>query len=252
VLPPLSRLTNMNSYCAYDGEGNTFENAISDVGEGDFSKGTSYESWSEIPTSRTRLLKLCQQSINNGYAKKIVFVSGDQHWAEIQAKKMPSDADAGDEQMLYEVTASGIDQRFDEAIDNSSRVRVRSADHQGTGEFDNECNFPFKFGGVVYDDCTSDGSEAPWCSIETETNGNHIDGRWGNCIPEDQELVPRSMQSYGTSCKCTNQYHHTCTAQANYGGISVDWSMGRMKLAVYTSTPHHEDEVEASSIFVDF
>ena len=72
----------------------------------------------------------------------------------------------------------------------------------------------------------------------------------GNCLPEEEELVPRSMQSYGKSRKCTDQYHHTCTAQANYGGIEVDWSTNRMKLAVYT--PHHEGEVEASSIIVDF
>ena len=250
VLPPLNRGRDLSDYCAYDGNGNSFDTAIADVGESDVGSGTSYEAWAEIPTSRTRLLKLCQKSINDGNAKEIVFVSGDQHWAEIQAKKMPFDENAGAEQILYEVTASGIDQQWNVDVDNPNRVRVRSADSQGSGDFVNECNFPFQYDGTVYNDCTTVGHDKPWCSIETTSNDVHIPGSWGNCLPEEEELVPRSMQSYGKSRKCTDQYHHTCTAQANYGGIEVDWSSNRMKLAVYT--PHHEGEVEASSILVDF
>ena len=37
----------------------------------------------------------------------IIFVSGDQHWAELMAKEMPSSLDFGPAQTLYEVTASG-------------------------------------------------------------------------------------------------------------------------------------------------
>lgn len=219
VLPPLYRSRNLIDYCAYDGEGNLFDTAIAEVGESTNSKGTSYESWAEIPTSRTRLLKLAQKCINDGLAKQIVFVSGDQHWAEIQAKKMPVDVDgAGNEQILYEVTASGIDQNYNEAVDNSNRVRVRSADDKGTGEFDNECNFPFTYNGVVYNDCTTVGSnivDKSWCYTQAG------DSSWGYCLDEDKELVPRSMQSHGRSNKCTDEYHHTCTARANYGGKHI-------------------------------
>jgi len=251
VLPPLNRGRNFGDYCAYDWNGNSFETAIADLGESDFVSGTSYETWAEIPTSRTRLLKLCQKSINDGNAKAIVFVSGDQHWAEIQAKRMPFDEKAGGaEQILYEVTASGIDQRWQVDVDNPNRVRVRSADSRGSGDFVYECNFPFEYNGIVYDDCITVDHDRPWCSTGTLANDKHIHGSWGNCLPEEEELVPRSMQSYGKSRKCTDQYHHTCSAQANYGGIEVDWSTRRMKLAVYT--PHHEGEVEASSILVEF
>ena len=45
--------------------------------------------------------------INRGRAKIIIFVSGDQHWAELMAKRMPSSLDYGPAQTLYEVTASG-------------------------------------------------------------------------------------------------------------------------------------------------
>ena len=37
----------------------------------------------------------------------IIFVSGDQHWAELMAKEMPSSLAFGPAQTLYEVTASG-------------------------------------------------------------------------------------------------------------------------------------------------
>ena len=37
----------------------------------------------------------------------IIFATGDQHWAELMAKEMPSSLDFGPAQTLYEVTASG-------------------------------------------------------------------------------------------------------------------------------------------------
>ena len=37
----------------------------------------------------------------------IIFATGDQHWAELIAKEMPSSLDFGPAQTLYEVTASG-------------------------------------------------------------------------------------------------------------------------------------------------
>lgn len=169
-MPPLNLGRDFGDYCAYDWNGNSFETAIAEVGESDFASGTSYESWAEIPTSRTRLLKLCQKPINDGNAKEIVFVSGDQHWAEIQAKKMTFDENAGDEQILYEVTASGIDQRWNFDVDNPNRVRVRSADSQGSGDFVYECNFPFEYKGVVYNDCDTVGHDRPWCSTKTDSN----------------------------------------------------------------------------------
>jgi hypothetical protein len=67
---------------------------------------------------------------------------------------------------------------------------------------------------------TSDGRDASWCSIETKQNDKHGHGvgRWGYCLVEDQELVPQCNPMERLAGKCTDQYHHTCTVPANYGG----------------------------------
>jgi alkaline phosphatase D len=168
-------------YCAYDGSGGTFDEARESVGEGsDKWRGLTYECWGEIPQERARLLQLCQKAINDGHAKKIIFLSGDQHWGEIMAKQMPASNVYGAPQVLYEVTASGIDQSWDEANYNSNRIRSRSADYLGDGFHNRECNFPFIYGGVTYNDCTKAGGESrPWCSIETDQNNYHVTGKWG-------------------------------------------------------------------------
>ena len=82
VLPPTDQQRALTSYCAYDGAGGTFEQAIADVGESRDYLGTAYESWAEIPQQRAKLLQKVQQCINSGHAKQVVFVSGDQHRRE--------------------------------------------------------------------------------------------------------------------------------------------------------------------------
>jgi uncharacterized Zn finger protein len=54
-----------------------------------------------------------------------------QHWAELMAMRVPASAEHGPSVVLHEVTASGIDQRWEEAIGNANRVRQRTADYQG-------------------------------------------------------------------------------------------------------------------------
>ena len=104
-------------------------------------------------------------------------MSGDQHWAELMVKKVPASLEYGPSVVLHEITASGIDQYWDETIYNSNRLRVRTADYQGDGQFSYECNFPFIYGGVTYTSCTDVGEPKPWCSIET-SGGHHVSG---NC-----------------------------------------------------------------------
>ena len=64
-------------------------------------------------------------AINKGMAKAIIFVSGDQHWGEIMAKKMPPipkiDEQLGKSQMLYEITSSGIFQKWNYKVPNMNR-----------------------------------------------------------------------------------------------------------------------------------
>jgi alkaline phosphatase D len=141
-------------------------------------------------------------------------MSGDQHWAEIMAKAMPESAEYGPSVTLHEITASGIDQSWKEDIFNANRLRVRSADHQGNGVFDQECNFPFTYNGVVYTECTLADSAVPWCSTKTTSNGEHITGQWGNCLDKQSELFQSG--SFSNENTCTDQLSHVCSAQVYF------------------------------------
>jgi len=43
------------------------------------------------------------------------------------------------------------------------------------------CVFPFKFKGVTYTHCAKRTWSQPWCSVATDSDGNHIPGQWGLC-----------------------------------------------------------------------
>lgn len=188
-------------------------------------------------------------------------------------KEMPASEEFGPAVQLHEVTASGIDRHWDEDILNAHRLRVRSADTRGDSVFDQECNFPFWYRGRRYSACTPDGEEglAPWCSLQTNAEGNHSAGMWGFCQQPARELAQDFRFSGANTC--TDQVAHVCTAQvsahwnkrlaaafvlcavhpqrptclhcsrlsgsqANYGAVEVDWAAGRVLLQVWT--PHEE------------
>jgi len=47
------------------------------------------------------------------------------------------------------------------------------------------CVFPFKFRNRLYKTCTTaDGDTSPWCSVQVDTVGNHVQGQWGYCNSE--------------------------------------------------------------------
>merc|ERR1712112_751301 len=47
------------------------------------------------------------------------------------------------------------------------------------------CVFPFTFSGKQYTRCTTAGGfSSPWCSTQTDSRGNHVQGQWGNCDPD--------------------------------------------------------------------
>ena len=62
---------------------------------------------------------------------------------------------------------------------DSDLVRVRGNDLP--------CIFPFKINGRRYDGCTTDDEVMPWCSVQTDDEGNHVpsdeeNGKtWGYC-----------------------------------------------------------------------
>ena len=49
------------------------------------------------------------------------------------------------------------------------------------------CVFPFRYNGVLYNECTLEGNApgetVPWCSTMTDSNDNHVggQGKWGFC-----------------------------------------------------------------------
>jgi uncharacterized protein YkwD len=51
------------------------------------------------------------------------------------------------------------------------------------GKIDQNCLFPFTYNGVKYTKCTSvnDLDSKLWCSVATDSSGNHLRGNWGYC-----------------------------------------------------------------------
>merc|ERR1712064_243773 len=43
------------------------------------------------------------------------------------------------------------------------------------------CTFPFKYNGVEYYQCTYADSPLPWCATETDSSGNVVPNKWGDC-----------------------------------------------------------------------
>jgi alkaline phosphatase D len=241
VMQPTDQtFTDVDSYCANDGK--TFFDVIDQLGEDKRFLGTKYEGWNQIPQEKARLLRLLQRTIANGDAEKIIIISGDMHWGEMMAKKMSAAAGVGPSQVIYEVTASGIDKNFPYPDSNANRLRIRSADSVGDGVFQHECKFPFKSEGIEYNDCISTNEEVPWCATIVDSENNYFPGDWGYCLPEDQELVPRANITASGENSCYEKLH-VCKARANYGGIEVDWDNSVIKLSLFT--PHANDNVAA-------
>ena len=241
VLPPTNRKGAIR-HCAYDGPFGTYVLANRAVGEGrGVPGGTMFEQWGEIPQERTKLLHMCQESINAGKTKQIIFLSGDQHWAEIMVKRVP--ARSGQAAVtLYEVTASGIDQHFDGFVINANRFRPRLANTNGFGAYRNECMFPFTYENVVYTDCTTvDNAGVEWCYYDS-ANGR------GNCQPKSEMVVPAARSTSTKLNSCSGQAMHVCSATANYGSIDVNWSTNEVSMNIFT--PHQLTQPLAASVTI--
>jgi len=242
VLPPTDQTKDREEFCSDDshsgGDTTTFSDSIAQLGENSDWYGTSYETWAEIPQERLKLLGLAQKSINEGMTKVVIFVSGDQHWAELMAKKVPESDNFGHSQTLYEVTASGVPQSFNYDIVNSNRLRDRSCDSEGSGPYNQACVFPFRYNGVTYNECTTTGSNFEWCSTFTDSTNSHQKGYWGNCDSKENELA---QTTFSDSTKtCTLSKYHICYALGNYGFIEVDFENKQVKMGI--KTPSEEEQ----------
>ena len=138
MLPPTNLMTRgLKDYCSHDSynsedtSSNTFLDSVARVGEDAEWQSVppqGWENWAEIPLERERLMGLAQRTMNRGKAKLVVFVSGDVHWAELHAKRMPTSEKWGESRDLFEITASGIPQNWPGFYLNSNRLRDRTAD----------------------------------------------------------------------------------------------------------------------------
>jgi alkaline phosphatase D len=247
VMQPTDLLyTKANSYCANDNA--TFFDAIAELQESELHLGTTFEGWNQIPQEKLRLLRLLQNSISRGDTEKVIIISGDIQWGEVMAKKMPAAPLVGRSQILYEVTASGIELNYPFPDPNANRLKVRSADERGDGIFQHECKFPFWYQDVKYNDCITVDETKPWCAIFVDAEQNYMPDNWGYCLPENDELVPRANITASGENSCYEDLH-ICKAQANYGGVEVDWEKNLIQL--YLFTPHASNPV-AGKVTIGF
>ena len=111
-------------------------------------------------------------------------------------------------------------------------LRVRSADHQGRGPHNQNCQLPFTYHGESYEDCTEvDNAGVAWCSVLLDTEGRHQPGHWGNCGPLEEELAQQTFSNSSHTCQDT---FHICSADANYGYIKVDFVSSSVEMGVRT------------------
>merc|ERR1712183_893217 len=99
----------LSEFCAYKENSEAFLKAIKNLQEGRKTKGgrkDRYDQWSDVPTSRAKLLRWAQKSINSNMTKKVIFISGGLHFGDLLAKRMSDSPQYGKSQTLYEVVAS--------------------------------------------------------------------------------------------------------------------------------------------------
>jgi len=240
VLPPTNQVYGeLTNFCSHDSHNKddptttTFLDSIARVGESSDWYGVPYEMWGEVPLQRERLLGLTQKSINMGNTKLIIFVSGDPHWAELMVKRMPESESWGPSQVLYEMTASGVPQDWPGFFVNSNRLRDRSADHHGRGPYNQNCQFPFIYNNITYNECTEvDNEGIPWCSVLVDFSNHHVPTFWGNCAPPEEELAQETFSN--STMTCSNNDYFICLAKANYGFIHVDFDNQEVDMSIRT------------------
>ena len=64
-----------------------------------------------------------------------------------------------------------------------------------------ECQFPFIWNGVEYNECTMDGSEFAWCALHVDTDNVMVGNRYGKCdmatcvTASEETPAPASMEA---------------------------------------------------------
>merc|ERR1712013_147494 len=60
-------------------------------------------------------------------------------------------------------------------------IDVPSCVTQGGPQENMPCVFPFRHLGITYTSCTTIGKDMAWCSTNTTSGGEHVDGNYGYC-----------------------------------------------------------------------
>ena len=111
--------------------------------------------------------------------------------------KVPESAEgAGDQQMVYELTASGLAANWirDAPFFNDNRLPSSRCDTRSDGNYNNICKFPFMFEGVLYNTCTmADASPVPWCYFQVDKDLVGVGGMWGQC----GSMINNAPSNYG-------------------------------------------------------
>jgi len=255
VLPPTHRQRSLSDYCAYDKSGGTFDTANAEMGEGEGFDGSQWESWAEIPQERTRLLKLVQESINAGNAKQIVFISGDSHWAEMMAKEIP--ARSGQPAVtVYEVTGSGIDQKWPFDILNSNRLRPENYGYRNRRNLKGQIPKGQNRKGRKDPVQAPQGKSASPGMRQRKLQKPAPKTPMPTVPPADAPtssptpIPPSPIKSitYSGMNTCSGDSLHICSAKANYGGIEVDWGSNELHLVIYTP---FQTVQEAARVIID-
>ena len=113
------------------------------------------------------------------------------------------------------------------------RLRVRSANHQGEGPFNQNCQFPFIYKDTEYNSCTEvDSPGQAWCSTFTDLHNNHLEDYWGHCEQTDRELAQQTFSN--STNTCSNSPFQICSAAANYGFLKVDFDQRILEMSIRT------------------
>merc|ERR1711892_1464372 len=75
------------------------------------------------------------------------------------------------------------------------------------------CVFPFIYGGVSFDSCTTAGGFAPWCYTEVNSQGVGVTGKFGDCgtSPVCSGLTTTTTTSTSTTSTTTTSTTTTTT-----------------------------------------
>ena len=72
------------------------------------------------------------------------------------------------------------------------------------GGTEEQCVFPFRYNGVLYNECTKVEDNKPWCSNMTDENDDHVVGQWTYC-----PLFPGSSHLISMLMRCVTELRET-------------------------------------------